>query len=71
VAPGGIVKVEDYSARVVERLATEFEQALEGVRADCALLHAGLDVAGDGRVQGGCLTCPSARARSEQTWVPD
>jgi len=69
--PGGFVELEDYAATVVEGFAAEFEQALEGVGADGALLHTGLGVAGEGRVQGGCLTCPSARARRAKTWVPD
>ena len=68
--PGGFVEVEDYAAAVVEGFAAEFEQALEGVGADGALLHAGLGVAGDGRVHGGWLTCPSDGARKAKPGSP-
>jgi hypothetical protein len=53
-APRGFVEVEDYATAAVEGFAAEFEQALEGVGTDGALLHGGLGVAGDGRVDGGC-----------------
>jgi hypothetical protein len=68
---GSFVAIDNFSATAIQvASATKIEQLLEGVGADGALLHAGLGVPGDGRVQGGCVTCPSARARKAKSGSP-
>ena len=47
-----LVEVEDDAAVVIERLLAKFEQALECVDANGALLHAGLGVACEGGLHG-------------------
>jgi len=51
----GLVEVQDHPAAMVERLAPVFEQALERLGRDAALLHARAGVGGERAGHGGSM----------------